>query len=254
MRAILTYHSIDPSGSPISIGAAEFARHCRFLGSGTVRVVPLADLAACNGDAAAITFDDGFTNFAEVALPCLMENRLPATVFVPTDHVGLTNSWNAPGAPAVPSLPLMSWETLGQVVDKGIEIGAHSRTHPDLTRLSLGAIEEECLGSADRLAHELGVRPRSFAYPYGMVSDTAAQVVRRGFAQGCTTEHRVFADREDPALLPRLDAWYFRAPGLLEGWGTAAFRGRVWLRARARQVRRGVNRAVQVSHGREQSP
>ncbi len=44
MRAILTYHSIDSSGSPISLSEESFRGHVRFLGSGRVSVVPLAEL------------------------------------------------------------------------------------------------------------------------------------------------------------------------------------------------------------------
>ena len=71
MRAILMYHSIDASGSPISIDAACFERHLTWLAdqrdAGRVQVVPLADIAATDadagGDALAITFDDAFASF-----------------------------------------------------------------------------------------------------------------------------------------------------------------------------------------------
>src|SRR5690606_37701023 len=60
MRAILTYHSIDESGSPISVSREAFRAHVRWLASGAVKVRPLAELvdARDGGDAVAITFDD----------------------------------------------------------------------------------------------------------------------------------------------------------------------------------------------------
>lgn len=244
MRAILTYHSIDSSGSPISVSEAAFDAHCRFLASGRLRVLPLADLVDRHpaGDVVAITFDDGFRNFAALAAPRLLEHGLPATVFVPTDHVGGTNSWGGPMSAGVPELPLMSWTELGQLAEAGIEIGAHTRSHPDLTRLAPSQVADECAGSADRIAAELGTRPGSFAYPYGLVNETVAQVARAGFARSCTTEFRPLAAVEDPARLPRLDAFYLRGPGQVEAWGTPRFRRRLWLRARGRQVR-GLLRA-----------
>ena len=84
MRAILTYHSIDSSGSPISISEESFRGHIRFFGSGRVRVVPLAELAALpdETDAVTLTFDDGFLNFTSAVLPSLAHLGFPATVFV----------------------------------------------------------------------------------------------------------------------------------------------------------------------------
>ena len=93
MRAILTYHSIDSSGSPISLSEEAFRAHVRFFGSGRVAVVPLADLPSMpdEQDAIAITFDDGFLNFTSSAMPQLSHLGFPATVFVVSDAVGGTN-------------------------------------------------------------------------------------------------------------------------------------------------------------------
>jgi peptidoglycan/xylan/chitin deacetylase (PgdA/CDA1 family) len=245
MRAILTYHSIDSSGSPISVSEAAFTAHCRFLGSGRVTVLPLAELLTRTGDddAVAITFDDGFRNFATLAWPRLIEHRLPATVFIPSDYVGGTNAWGGLRSDGVPELELMAWEQLGQVAKAGFEIGAHTRHHPDLTRLPAARIEDECAGCVTRIATELGVQATSFAYPYGLVNETVARVARKVFARSCTTEFRPLAPVEDAALIPRLDAWYFRDAGQIERWGTQWFRRRLWLRARGREVR-GVLDAV----------
>ena len=70
MKAILTYHSIDPSGSPISVSPDAFEAHVRWLSTGRVRVVPLEELGQLSADvdAVAITFDDGFENFSTHAL------------------------------------------------------------------------------------------------------------------------------------------------------------------------------------------
>ena len=75
MRAILTYHSIDSSGSPVSVSEETFRAHARFLGSGRVSVGPLADLPSLpdEEDAVALTFDDGFLNFSMLAMPLLSD-------------------------------------------------------------------------------------------------------------------------------------------------------------------------------------
>lgn len=244
MRAILTYHSIDSSGSPISVTEAGFDAHVRFLSSGRVRVVPLAVLPDLpdTDDAISLTFDDGFLNFATAAAPRLSDAGLPATVFVVSDAVGGTNEWDGRPVPGIPTLPLMGWAELETLAHHGIEIGAHSRRHPDLTTIPPAQVEDETAGCAERIAARLGRRPERFAYPYGAVNDGVARVARGVFRQSCTTELRAVSDSDDPALLPRLDAYYVREPGQLEAWGTAAFRRRLWIRAQGRRVRALVSR------------
>lgn len=242
MRAILTYHSLDDSGSPISLAPDVFESHVRFLASGRLRVVPLAELVALpdDADAVALTFDDGFANFSTVALPLVTAHALPATVFVVSDHTGGTNAWGGRDWPGIPTLPLMDWAALERVAAAGIQIGAHTRRHPDLTALASDALDDEIGGCVTAIERALGVRPTALAYPYGHVSDAVVGVVREWCELACTTELRVLEARDDRLRLPRLDAWYFRRAGQLEQWGTAPFRRRLWLRARGRELRRLV--------------
>lgn len=239
MRAILTYHSIDSSGSPVSLSQETFAVHARFLAGGRVRVLPLADLPDLpdEQDAVALTFDDGFRNFASQAMPLLREQGLPATVFVVSDAVGATNAWGGHDLPGIPTLPLMDWDELQEVSDAGFEIGAHTRRHPHLTSLPPSQVQDETAGCVERINAELGRRPGSFAYPYGDVNDSVARVARALFTHSVTTEHRPLAEDDDRARIPRLDAFYFQRPGALEDWGSPAFRRRVWMRGQARRVR-----------------
>jgi peptidoglycan/xylan/chitin deacetylase (PgdA/CDA1 family) len=239
MRAILTYHSIDSSGSPVSLPEDTFRAHVRFFGSGRVRVVPLADLPSMpdDQDAIALTFDDAFLNFTSSALPLLSHLGFPATIFVVSDAVGGTNAWGGQETPGIPTLPLMDWRDLEAARNAGFEIGAHSRRHPDLTTLSPAQLEDETAGCVERILSALGQRPLRFAYPYGAVNDVVARVTRDVFEQSVTTELRPVASDDDAALLPRLDAWYFRRVGELERWGSPAFRRRIWIRAQGRRVR-----------------
>ena len=242
MRAILTYHSIDDSGSPISVSPEEFRAHVRWLSSGAVRVVPLGELPAlpASAEAVAITFDDGFANFATHAWPLLHEHGLPVTLFVVSGRVGRDNAWGDRADPRVPTLPLLDWTGLGWVMEEGAEIGAHTRTHPHLSRISPAMLEDELLGCADMIRRKLGLVPRDVAYPYGDLDEAVLAAARRHFVRGCTTRLRGLAGDEDPMQLPRLDAFYLRRPGRLESWGSARFGQRLWLRAQARRLRQAL--------------
>lgn len=252
MRAILTYHSIDDSGSPISVPASVFAEHAAWLRSGQVRVTSIPDLLTLPpaADAVAVTFDDGFCNFAAEAAPRL--HGLPVTLFVVTEHVGRTNQWGGRPQHGIPTLPLLDWPTLRRLAESGVTLGAHSHTHPDLTALSADAVADELTGCADRLVSETGTAPDVFAYPYGSLSPATTSAVAARFKWACTTELRPLRARERHAELPRLDMYYFRQPGRLASWGTARFHAfltaRRFLRGGRRVARLATRRLATDPH------
>lgn len=239
MRAILTYHSIDASGSPISLSRDEFARHAAWLASGRVRVTGVDELLRMpdDTDAVALTFDDGFRNFAEIAQPLLAEHGLPATVFVVSDYVGRTNAWGGAPDPGVPVLPLMNWDELARMRECGIELGAHTRRHRRLAWLRGPELVDEISAAAEIIRRHTGARPAGFAYPYGSHSESASYLVERSYSWGCTTELRMLRGRESRARVPRLDMYYFRDWRRLDAWGSARFTCYLTLRAQARRVR-----------------
>lgn len=269
MRAVLTYHSIDPSGSAVSVDRGAFRRHVAFLASGRVRVLPLAEIlreAAASAlsspspspspsaqgdgaDAVALTFDDGFVSFETEALPALRDAGLPATVYVVSDRVGADNRWGGARSEGIPDLALMDWDGIGRAAEAGIEIGSHTRTHPKLTEVSDARLEDELAGSRDRIAARTGAEPRSFAYPYGEVDDRAAAAAGRVYANAVTTQLAPLASASDLLRVPRLDAYYLREPGRLERFGTPGFRSYVARRALLRGLRRGVGRAFRGAPG-----
>lgn len=240
MRAILMYHSVDASGSPISITRDQLAAHVGWLAGGAVRVVPLSALPDAEGDAVALTFDDAFANFASDAWPLLKAAGLPVTLFVVSGFAGRTNNWSGTGGGGMPELPLLDWDALGRLAGEGVEIGAHTQSHPKLTRTTDAQLGDEIAGSADAIAARLGRRPTSFAYPYGDVDDRVAAAAGRTFARAVTTELAVCEPPLAAHRLPRLDAFYFREAGLLEAWGTPAFRRRLAWRNLARRARAAV--------------
>ncbi len=242
MRAILMYHSVDPSGSAISLDADAFRRHVDWLAQGRVRVLPLADIVRepAGDDAVALTFDDAFANFADTAWPPLRDRGWPATLFVVSRHAG-TNAWGGRDVPGIPTLPLLDWDALARLAEQGVTLGAHTRTHPDLTTLDDGALADEVSGSADDVAARTGRRPEAFAYPYGARDARAEAAAARGFRLAVTTELRALDAGDRPHALPRLDTFYLREPGRLERWGGAGFRRWLAFRAGLRRLRAALH-------------
>jgi peptidoglycan/xylan/chitin deacetylase (PgdA/CDA1 family) len=246
VRAILTYHSIDSSGSPISLSPAAFRRHIRHALSAGIRVVSIEDLLAADDAAAetvALTFDDGYVNVAQEAIPLLVEHGLPATIFVPTAFVGKTSEWARKDRYATPELPLLDWDALGALAEQGISIGSHTRTHQQLTGLSRAELVGELAGAARDIADRLGVSANGLAYPYGSVSEMVCRAAADVHRWACTTSFRELGT-DPPLALPRLDMWYFEQPGRFERWGTPWFRRWVRRRERLRRTRAAFERVV----------
>ena len=107
-----------------------------------------------DANAVALTFDDGFVNFGDVAAPLLADHGMPSTLFVVTDAAGKTNRWPGSRDRGIPELPLLGWDALGRLAEQGVEIGAHTRTHAELLRLTNDRVHDEVVGGAERIRSE----------------------------------------------------------------------------------------------------
>lgn len=239
MRAILTYHSIDDSGSPISCHPEAFARHVAWLASGRVRVTTLDELATLpdSTDAVALTFDDGYVNFRDIAAPLLLAHGFPVTLFVVAQRVGQRNVWDEIPGRQTPDLPLLDWPALGALQTQGIAIGGHGATHRRLPGLAPDELEDEVRGCADLIEAETSRRPSAFAYPYGAWDPDCAQVVARVFRWACTAEFQALTQASRSCALPRLDMYYFARTDHLDAWGTPSFNARLRMRHGLRRAR-----------------
>lgn len=200
---ILMYHyvrNVDPTSDPLGYGLSvtpeQFAAQLDWLhrqGYSTIRMDTLArclqGIETCPARSVALTFDDGYADAYSTALPLLQEYGFVATFYVVGDFVG------QPG--------YMNWEELRTLRDIGMEIGAHSNTHADLSLLNDTAAYAEIAGSGERIAAELQVPIQSFCYPAGkFTSSTVALVRAAGYTSATTTLQS--ADQSNLWALPRL--------------------------------------------------
>jgi peptidoglycan/xylan/chitin deacetylase (PgdA/CDA1 family) len=221
------------------MSAEQLLRHLDWLASARVDVVQLHDLpgAPDDKDSIALTFDDGLTNFGEIAAPLLAERELPATVFISPARVGTWNSWDDANRDTIPKLSLMSWDEIRDLSRQGIEFGGHGYTHIPLRGLDRSAVTAEVAACSGRISAELGKKPKTFAYPYGAYDDASVEAVSKSFKIACTTELRVVAQTDEPLEMPRLDMYYFKDISIGDLWGTVAFAPYVKLRAAGRAIR-----------------
>jgi peptidoglycan/xylan/chitin deacetylase (PgdA/CDA1 family) len=111
-----------------------------------------------------ITFDDGYESFYSRALPILTEYGFKALIFVVTSYIGKKSYWDVNFGTRDKHLDLRE---LKELRDRGFMIGSHTRTHPDLTRISPDQTRDEILGSKSELEDALGSEVKYISFPFG---------------------------------------------------------------------------------------
>ncbi len=240
---IITYHSIDDSGTVISTAPDVFRRQMKHLSESGYRAIPLRELAEIRvnetgfpAKTVILTFDDGFRNFYSEAFPILNEYNFSGTVFLVTDFCGRHNDWA--GNPAeLPRSELLSWEEISELDSYGIEFGSHTRTHQDLTKLTLEEIESEVVGSKAAIADVLGRETMTFAYPFGRSNRAARQIAKANFTASCSTNMGNVSSRSDFSSLNRIDAYYLANHRVFERFPSATFDNYIRFRQTMRSVK-----------------
>ena len=175
----------------LHVRAADFARQMAWLKRLGYRGLSMSELMPYlrgeqRGRVVGITFDDGYRNNLELALPVLLDHGFTATCYVVSDLLGGTNAWDEPlGAQAV---PLMTAHEIRQWAAAGMEIGSHTQHHVDLRQCSPEQAREEIIGSRLRLEDLLGCAVQQFCYPYGHYAPQhPVWVSEAGYAAATTT-------------------------------------------------------------------
>jgi peptidoglycan/xylan/chitin deacetylase (PgdA/CDA1 family) len=192
---ILMYHRVVESGPEelrrYRLEPAEFEQQLDYLRRAGYRGVTLEEWRqACQrrrplpGRAVLITFDDGYSDFAEFAWPLLRRYRYTATVFLVAGEMGGTSRWDRElGGEA----PLLSWREARRLQSRGVQFGSHTVTHPVLTSLSNAEVVHEAVRSRALIAEQLGRAPTALAYPYGDSDGAVAHLVGAcGYTFGLT--------------------------------------------------------------------
>ncbi|MFF1462254.1 polysaccharide deacetylase family protein [Streptomyces sp. NPDC058330] len=201
---ILTYHSVtDPTDDPygITVSADRLDEQLTWLRRRGLAGVGIASLLRADASErrglVGLTFDDGYADFVQEALPVLLAHGCTATVFVLPGRLGGSNDWD----PLGPRRPLLTEEGIRTVAAAGMEIGSHGMDHLDLTALSDAALRRETHGSREALDRVTGGLPAGFCYPYGRADARVLASVRdAGYAFGCALDP---GRLRGPLALPR---------------------------------------------------
>lgn len=226
---ILTYHSIDKSGSVISTDAATFCQQMKFLKSAGFNVVSLGNLIknlnennAQTAKTIVLTFDDGFQNFYAEAFPILEECGFTATVFLVTNYSEKHNDWEG-NLPTLERSKLLSWSEIKELHNHGIEFGAHSLSHPDFTKIPLEEVRRELVESKKVIEDKLGSAVETFAYPYGKFNEDVKQLTAQNYAAACSTNLGKIQANSDFFALERVDTYYLKNERIFKSLDSVSF-------------------------------
>ena len=200
------YHRFDEPGLPTTnIAGKVFQSQLNFLKELNYSVLSLGQVVQrlLAGDAlpergTALSVDDAFTSFVEIAMPILRSSGFPVTLFVNTDSVG------SPG--------YLDWDQLRELLKEGVEIGNHTATHDYLVEMRGGEnlagwrerVRQDILKAQAAFEQHLGIRPVLFAYPYGEFTPELIEIVAElGFLAAFAQQSGVIYSGVNRFVLPR---------------------------------------------------
>lgn len=275
--AVLLYHRVLAAPDPVNdwdVTAAEFAQQMRALRA-WFNPLPLSEALArlAAGSlpprAVSVTFDDGYADNADVALPILLRAQVPATFFIATGFLNGGRMWNDTVGEAIRAWPdptldagfgaldvatadskraaikatlghwkylpateraartealaasarispasalMMSDHNVKTLREAGMEIGAHTVTHPILAMADPATAMREIGDSRTYLEDLLREPVTLFAYPNGRPdadygAREIAAVRAAGFAAAVSTAPGVATADADAFQIPRFTPW-----------------------------------------------
>jgi len=186
---VLTYHNFsNKKAAKMVVPRDRFEAQMKYLKDNGYQTITLDELfdfvelkAQIPPKAIVITVDDGWRPFYEIAYPILKKYNLKATLFLYTDFVG--------GGKAV------KWEMVREMMQHGIEVQNHTKSHRNLTKIKdketfeqyFAAVEREIDTGEEKLKKNLDISPRFLAYPYGDTNDLVVEMLKkRGYRAAFT--------------------------------------------------------------------
>ncbi|MBX7236321.1 MAG: polysaccharide deacetylase family protein [Caldilineales bacterium] len=197
---ILMYHYIsqpppdaDIYRQDLSVDPETFAAHLDYLKAEGYTTIYLKDLLSHLATGAPdlpakpvlLTFDDGYEDIYLNAFPALAQRGMTGTFFIITDFA----TQDRPG--------YADWPQLSEMAAAGMEIGSHSRDHPNLAGKDLDYLVWQALGSKETIEAHTGAHPRILAYPAGSYDQLVIDVFRSANYWGAVTTQQGVIQRSD---------------------------------------------------------
>lgn len=209
---ILMYHAVSDDAAPgirrLSVTPRSLDRQVGFLADHGYTAMTFSGLTTAYetdtplpAKPVVLTFDDGYADFVHSAWPILRRRDFPATVFV-------TSGWLADAGVNAAGSPLdrmMTRAQIGELAAAGIEIGAHSHSHPELDQCSDATLRTELRVSREHLEDCIGAPVPTLAYPFGYSTPRVRRAARAvGYRCAAAVRNIRATSSDDSFTFPRL--------------------------------------------------
>lgn len=233
-RDILTYHKI---GSQFELGITwvtqkRFRKHLDLLSAAGKRFMNASDLVfdGADGKGISLTFDDGYESVYTEVFPEMTDRGITGTVFPVVGSIGRDNRWDV--RLSLKRFRHLSWRHLSELARSGFEIGSHTLSHRDLTRLGPRDLRRELRDSKHMLEDRVGVEVRAIAFPFGrhnarVTGEAAEAGYSCGFASSPNGSQSVMAVGRMGVHAMDGDAALARMLGLRSGQCLEVFKNKV---------------------------
>lgn len=243
---VLTFHSVDDQSSVISFSPRLFKEGLARLEEHGYQTIDLLEAVGMvqrremfPERCFVITFDDGYRNAYSEAFPVLQQSGMSATVFL---TVGESSANGATRLPSLSGRDMLSWDEIREMHASGsVRFGAHTLTHPDLTKLPAGRVEAEVRDSKSIIEDALSAPVGSFAYPYGRYDGQSREIASRHFECACSDRLGLITAKSDAFALERVDSYYLRTDRLFDILLSNSFSRYIWARSVPRRIKRALS-------------
>ncbi len=195
---ILMYHHIriNPKSDNkieqgLDVAPENFEAEMRYLNEKGYKTISLNDLFVKKDKDFVITFDDGYKDVVDSALPILKKYNFTAAIFIINDKVG-TDGY-------------LTWDDINILKNAGWEVGSHTLSHPNLVTENPEKAKTEIYQSKKILEEKLSSPVIYFCYPSGKFNkDVENMVSGAGYVMALTTQFGKNNQKSDMLLLKRV--------------------------------------------------
>lgn len=192
--AILYYHSINDITHGIKelfVSPGEFEKQMKYLKDNNYNVIDYNEFLNNKNieKPIIITFDDGYEDNYTNAYPILKKYNYKATIFVMTDAIG--------------SNLYLKENQIKEMTDL-ISFESHTKSHPDLRKLSQKDLQIELVESQRILENITGRKPTSIAYPVGYYDDRVLRMTKEYYIYGFRMGGGIYKEGEDTLTISRV--------------------------------------------------
>lgn len=226
---VLLYHRVnDEQRDAVTVSIKQFeeqmawiGRHCHVADiNDIVRGTVPRDTAR---PVVVVTFDDGYADNYQNAVPILRRYAIPASFFVSTGMVGTDTGFHHDHEKLGYALSTLNWDQLRAMKAMGFTIGSHTVSHINCGSSDIDEVRRELIESRDTLREKLGLRDLIFAYPFGGREDMTVEVleaVKQAGYMGSLSAYGGIVSAE-------IDAFDVPRNGISHGFSLLAFRARL---------------------------